>query len=156
MSWSFQIHNGDLNIGGPGGFSTVSSTAKLVQDLKHWMLEPRGTDPFHPDYGSLIDGGTVNSSFDSPSLLGGLMRDEDLMYIEAEIRRILNSYRIMQAERISDDRMKYGGKNTFSQGEILLTINSVEAVPMGDTVVVFIKITTADGQALSFSQAVSS
>ena len=59
MSWSLKLHSGDLDLSGPDGYGTVSGPAKLIQDLRNWLLEPRGTDSFHPSYGSILDGGMV-------------------------------------------------------------------------------------------------
>lgn len=155
MSWSFKINNGDLDFSGPGGFAVVRGQQKLVQDLKHWLLEPRGTDPFHPDYGSTLDGGYFPDGSEVPSAIGGIFTGEDLLKIEAEIRRVLNSYRNQQVDRMNRESMKYGGRNTFSRGEILLTINAVNVSQLGDTALANISITTADGDEITFQQALS-
>ena len=59
MTWSLAVVNGDLSFAGPGGYATVSGQNKLIQDLKNWLLEPRGTDPIHPGYGCTLDGGML-------------------------------------------------------------------------------------------------
>jgi hypothetical protein len=152
MSWSFQIKNGDLTFAGPGGFATVSGTNKLVQDLRHWLLEPRGTDPMHPEYGSTLDGGELADGTIVASTIGGLFTTDDILAIESEIRRILNAYQLIQAQRIGRETIQFAGKNTFSAGEVLRTINDVKVEQMGDTAVVTIEITTANGDNLQFAQ----
>lgn len=152
MSWSFQIKNGDLTFAGPGGFATVSGTNKLVQDLRHWLLEPRGTDPMHPEFGSTLDGGELADGTVVASTIGGLFTTDDLLAIESEIRRILNAYQLIQAQRLTRETMQFGGKNTFSAGEILRTVNDVKVEQLGDTAVVTIAITTANGNNLQFIQ----
>ena len=152
MSWSFLIKNGDLSFAGPGGFAAVTGTAKLIQDLKHWLLEPRGSDPFHPEHGSTLDGGTLSDGTIVASSIGGLFTGEDLLAIEAEIRRILNAYQLIQSQRLGREMVQYGGKNTFSLGEILRAVNDVDVRQLGDTAVVTISITTANGDMLTFTQ----
>jgi hypothetical protein len=46
--------NGDLVVG-QSGYVTVSGTAKVLQDLTIATLEPYGSDPYHPGWGSYID-----------------------------------------------------------------------------------------------------
>ena len=152
MSWSFHVKNGDLNFAGPGGFATVTGQQKLVQDLKNWLLEPRGTDPFHPDYGSVLDGGVLPDGSDVDSTIGNLISGETLLNIEAEVRRILNGYQQQQLERINRESVIYNGKNTFSSGEILAVVEDVQITQVGDVVLVRCVIRTGSGDAISFTQ----
>ena len=152
MTWSLQIKNGDLSFAGPGGFAAVAGTAKLVQDLKHWLLEPRGSDPFHPGYGSSLDGGQLSDGSVIASSLGNLFTREDLLSIEAEIRRVLSAYQLTQSQRLDRETIQYGGKNTFSAGEILQTVTDVDVRQLGDTAVVKISLATANGDLLTFTQ----
>ncbi|MEM3008430.1 MAG: hypothetical protein QXU32_01730 [Nitrososphaerales archaeon] len=152
MSWSFKITNGDLDFSGPDGFATVTGTAKLIQDLKHWLLEPLGSDPFHPDYGSALNGGVFPDGRAVPSAIGGLINGESLTRIEAEVRRVLNAYRQMQVSKMQAEAMLYGGRNTLGVGEILFSINDVKVKQYGDTVLVNCVITTADGNQVTFQQ----
>jgi len=152
MTWSFHVKNGDLNFAGPGGFATVTGQQKLVQDLKNWLLEPRGTDPFHPDYGSVLDGGVMPDGTEAISTIGGLVTGEAMLNIEAEIRRVLVGYQQMQFDRINREHAQYGGRNTFSNGEILASVQDVIISQVGDTVLAQCVIRTASGDAISFIQ----
>ena len=155
MTWSFQIKNGDLSQSGPGGFAAVTGQNKLVQDLKHWFLEPRGSDPFHPEWGSTLDGGELSDGTVIASSIGGTFTSEDLLVIEAEIRRILNAYQLQQAQRLGSETILYGGKNTFALGEILRTVNDVKIRQLGDVAVADLQLTTANGGLLNFTQPVA-
>jgi hypothetical protein len=152
MTWSFLIRNGDLSFAGPGGFATVSGQNKLIQDLRNWLLEPRGSDPMHQEYGSTLDGGTLADGTIVPSPIGGTFTRYELLTIENEIRRILSAYQTMQAARIRRDNLKFGGKNTFSTGEILRSVDEVKVTQVGDTAVVNVRITTGNGDNISFTQ----
>lgn len=155
MSWSFHIKNGDLNLAGPGGFATVTGQQKLIQDLKNWLLSPRGVDPMHPDFGSVLDGGVLPNGAQVDSFIGGVITSEALVEIEGEIRRILASYQQQQLDRLTRENTLFGGRNTFSAGEILASITDVQLQQVGDTVLVTCVIETASGDQLSFSQALS-
>lgn len=151
MSWSFKLSQGDLDLSGPGGFATVTGTDKLIQDLKNWILEPRGTDPFHPDYGSTLDGGTLPDGTTTPSAIGTLVTAEALMSIESETRRILSSYQQQQIARMTNDATLYGGKNTMAVGEVLSGVSDVNIDQIADVVIVNPVLQTSDGNAVSFT-----
>ena len=148
------MKNGDLSLSGPGGFAAVTGQNKLVQDLKHGLLEPRGSDPFHPEWGSTLDGGELSDGTVVASSIGGLFTGEDLLSVEAEIRRVLNAYQASQAQRLGRETTQYGGKNTFSAGEILRTVNDVDIRQLGDVAVATVSLTTASGSLLTFNQPV--
>lgn len=152
MTWSLHLKNGDLNFSGPGGFATVSGEQKLVQDLKCWILEPRGTDPLHPDYGSTLDGGTLPDGTEIESVIGDVISAESLITIESEIRRVLQAYQQQQLDRLTRENALYGGKNTFAASEILQSVVAVNVQQVADTVFVQCVIQTANGSQLSFTQ----
>lgn len=152
MTWSFLIRNGDLSFAGPGGFATVTGQGKLIQDLRHWLLEPRGSDPMHHEYGSTLDGGTLADGTVVPSSIGGVFSGYHLLLIENEVRRILSAYQTVQAARIKRDNLRFGGKNTMTTGEILRRVDDVVVTQLGDTAVVNIRITTGNGDSIGFSQ----
>lgn len=153
MTWSFHTKNGDLNLGGAGGgFAIVTGQQKLVQDLKNWLLEPRGTDPIHPDYGALLDGGLLPDGTEADSIIGNELNAETLILIESEVRRVLGAYQQQQLDRLTAESALYGGKNTFSAGEILVAVQNVALQQASDTVLVTVTIQTGDGDQLTFSQ----
>lgn len=156
MTWSLAIVNGDLSFAGPGGYATVTGQSKLMQDLRDWLLEPRGTDPIHPDYGSTLDGGTLPDGTPADSVIGDLITSESLLTIETEVRRVLAAYQQQQLDRITSEAAIYGGKNTFAAGEILSSVDAVNVQQVADTVFVQCVIQTADGDQLSFTQALNS
>lgn len=153
MTWSFHTKNGDLNLGGAGGgFATVTGQQKLVQDLKNWLLEPRGTDPLHPDFGAVLDGGLLPDGSIADSLIGTQLTNEALVLIESEVRRVLASYQQQQLDRLTRENTLYGGKNTFSAGEVLVGVTGVTLQQVSDTVLVTVSIQTGDGDSISFTQ----
>src|SRR4051812_1259303 len=100
MTYSLNITGGDLSLGGPGGLSVVTSTEKLIQDIKCWLLEAMGTDPLHPDYGSTLDGGGMPGTPFQEGIIGSEINSTSLLMVEAEVRRILSLYQQQQINRI--------------------------------------------------------
>lgn len=156
MTWSLAVINGDLSLAGPGGYATVTGQQKLLQDLRNWILEPRGTDPFHVDYGSTLDGGTLPDGSTVDSVIGDLITSENLLTIESEVRRVLAAYQQQQLDRITTEAGLYKGKNTFAASEILQSVDEVNIQPVADMVFVQCVITTASGDQTSFTQALQS
>lgn len=139
MSWSLRLTNGDLNLDS-GSYAVVTGPEKLVQDLRCWVLEPQGTDVMHPTYGSIME-----------DVLGNLFTPEQIMNIEAEIRRIVMAYSAQQQDRRSRDMVVYGGKNTMAPGEICTGISKIIILPDGDTAAVWVYLTTANGDSIAFT-----
>lgn len=144
MSWSLRVSNGDLALDG-GKLGVVSGSNKLLQDLRHYILERMGTDPLHPSYGSLLDGGTRPNGQEVPSPLGRTDWNVVALEIESEIRRIAANYQSRQVERAKADRLYYG-KSTLDQGEILAAVQAVRFKQSLDALNVYVVIETGDFQ----------
>jgi hypothetical protein len=138
MSWSLRVSNGDLVLGGTS-FSTVTGEEKLVQDLRHYLLEQMGTDPMHPTYGSVIDGGTLPNGQIVESPIARIDWRNVTLEIEAEIRRIAAEYQRRQLERAKRDRHRYH-KTTLSAGEILAEVRDITFTQDQDTLYVEVEI----------------
>lgn len=151
MSWSLQIKSGDLNLSGPDGYAIVRGPQKLIQDLRNWLLEKRGTDPLHPHYGSTLDGG-MDRGIRVDSFIGTTITQEALLDIEAEIRRVLNAYQAQQSNRLRQDMVRFGGLNTFDANEVLESVQDVSIRQIGDVVVVRITLATSSGRSFSIIQ----
>lgn len=154
MSWSFNITGGDLILGGPGGFSTLSGTDKLLQDLRCRLLEPLGTDPMHPDFGSSLDGGIDTSGAQIVSHIGSTLTPEVALEVEAEVIRCLQSHQQTQIARLREEQQTYGGKTYLTNEELLYQIISVDSVQIQDTLVVRVVLQTGSGQTINITQPV--
>jgi len=154
MSWSFNVKNGDLDLSGPGGFSVVTGGQKLIQDLKHWLLESRGTDPMHPEYGSTLDGGVTSDGSVVEAFIGANIYKERLLDVESEIRRVLFSYQDQQLARLRSEQERLGGKNTFAPNEILYSVDGVNVRQIDDKVVAQLRLRTQNNADVSFIQPV--
>jgi hypothetical protein len=150
MTWSLAITNGDLVLSN-SDYATVTGEQKLIQDLTCFLLETMGTDPNHPDYGSLLDGGIDGGGTVYQSMLGlpnGNALSEAL--IQSELQRVLLAYQNMQIQRAKSDRVQYG-KTTFSLGEVLLSVDSITMTTIADMLIANIGITTGNDTSVSLS-----
>lgn len=154
MSYSLQVRSGDLNPSG-GQVATVSGVQKLVQDLRCMLLEPRGTDPLHPEYGSLLNGGIDEIGRTQPGVIGTTISSETMLGIESEIRRVVNQHMIDQQSQLFDEVNSYNGQTTLSNDEIIAAIDGIDATSIGDVVVVSVKLRTADNTILEIVRPVS-
>lgn len=153
MSWSLQLKDGDLNPSGALGYRVVTGPQKLIQDLRGWILEPRGSDPLHPEYGSTLDGGIYPDGTAASTMIGETVTKELAMNIEQELRRVLLAYQTLQLRRVEREQYELGGKNTLAPGEALLRIKGIEMKQVATMVVAAVQIQSNGGQVFSFAQA---
>jgi hypothetical protein len=153
MTWSLALQNGDLQLSG-GDLGIVTGEAKLLQDLTCFVLTELGSDPAHPDYGSIILGGQDGSGLIYQSFLTGLNTNANVSQLMNELQRILLAYQNMQLVRAQTDKAVYG-KTTFSKGEVLLTVNSITATTNQSTVNLLVSMTTAAGTNIALNVPVS-
>jgi len=77
-----------------------------------------GTDPLHPDFGSLLDGGTLQSGEEVASIIGETDPELIRSFVVTEINRILSDHQDKQLVRAESDRLTYN-KTTLTFGEAL-------------------------------------
>lgn len=141
MTWSLALQNGDLSLSG-SNLGIVTSESKLTQDLTCYVLTALGSDPAHPDYGSIIQGGIDGSGTLYQSFLDGLNDSATATRLIAELQRITLAYQNMQLIRAQADQNNYG-KTTLTKGEVLLSVDQIVADLVEATVNLIVQITTA-------------
>lgn len=149
MSWSLRVSQGDLTVEG-GKLGTVTSENKLLQDLRHYLLERMGSDPMYPSYGSLIDGGRLPGGQEVPSPIGSHDFQSVALELESEIRRVAGEYQTNQVNRAKTDRRRYN-RVTLSAGEILVAINFIRFEQRQDTLLVHVGIETGTSRELNIT-----
>jgi hypothetical protein len=142
MSWSLQLQNGDLALSG-GQFATVTDSAKLVQDLTCDILEPMGTDDAHPTYGSLIDGGIQNGTYQE-GVIGQPNTSIAATFVSSEISRICSDYQKSQIARNAADATTYG-KPTLTPGETLISVSDITLQQSQESILVGVTLKTGTG-----------
>lgn len=143
MSWSLQLRNGDLALGGTR-FGQVTGSQKLIQDLRCALLEHRGHDDMHPLFGSMIDGGRNEAGIEVSSIIGTNDWERIAMRVEGEIRRIGAEHQQRQIERAKQDRYRYG-ESTLENSELLLSVQDVDMIQVQDTLLVKVILETGSG-----------
>lgn len=148
MTWSLQLHNGDFAVTG-AQFGTVTNEQKLTQDLRCALLEAMGTDDMHPDYGSLIDGGTLPDGTTVPGVIGLLDINQVAATVQSEIERIAQAYQNQQLNRAKSDRLTYN-RVSLSPAEVLLGVG-LTLTQQEDTLLVNIALSTARGDDINIA-----
>lgn len=141
MTWSLQITHGDFAVES-AHLSTVTGQQKLVQDFRCAILEQMGIDNLHPDYGSLIDGGTTPEGVTSTGVIGTIDTQAAKLTIESEINRIARYLQRAQLERAKSDKMTYG-RATLVPQEVLLSLNGISIEQIEDRLKVVVGLTSA-------------
>jgi hypothetical protein len=117
MTYSLLLKNGDLVKGHGNSLATIEGPGKVVQDLRLWLLEPLGTNPMSPSYGSLING--TEDTFHKVGQEAVFISADPLEKVLSEINRIIEAYLQQQLSRIEAEVVFYNGRHTFSAGEII-------------------------------------
>jgi hypothetical protein len=150
MSWSLQIVGGDLYpVSNASGMGVVTGKDKTFQDLRMWMLETMGTDPMHPEYGSLLDGGRLPNGTLVDSFIGS--DSLSVHRVEEEITRILQSFMQRQKKRIDSDLASFG-KTTISDSEIIQGIDSVQSQMFDSKLVVRVRLRMKNNSTINITQ----
>lgn len=141
MTWSLQISHGDFQVES-AHLGVVTNQAKLVQDFRCAILEEMGLDNLHPDFGSLIDGGTTPEGVTTSGVIGETDLDMVALLIESEINRIARYLQRAQLERAKSDKLTYG-KATLTPQEVLLSLHGIEITQTEDRIKVVVGLTSA-------------
>jgi hypothetical protein len=144
MSWSLKLRNGDLVTDG-AKLDQVTGASKLVQDLRCAILEKRGTDDLHRDFGSLIDGGYDDKGNWVDSTIGEIDIDFAVLQIESDLRRIMALHQQRQVARSKRDRQTYG-QSTLDNDELLYSVEGIGFTQAQDKLMVNVLIQTGTGQ----------
>lgn len=145
MTWSLRVLHGDLALAG-NSLATATDEIKLVQDLRHWILENIGFDPSHPEYGSTLDGGMLPDGTEVDSPIGlAINNSHARVLIDAEIRRIVAKYQSQQLDRARRDSTTYRN-TTLTNREVLLALEDVEMTQFGDTMLVNVLIRVGNSE----------
>ena len=135
MSKSLSITTGDLSVTGRH-YDTVSGKDKLIQDLRCALIEQVGDDPATPEFGS---------RFETDDYLGQVYSDELAQEAQIDVITILQEYQAAQLAKIQQEVITYNGLNTLSEGEVIETIDSVDSIFSGDTLIIRVQLTTIGG-----------
>lgn len=150
MSWSFEIVGGDLSpVSDKTGLGVVTGKKKTLQDLRHALTEAMGTDPMHPEYGSLIDGGRLPDGTVVESLVGS--SQSSVFRIEEEVSRVIQDFVSKQNMRIKSDIAGFG-KTTVSDSEIIDRVDSIQTRFFDTKLVLQVNLITRNSNGVTITQ----
>lgn len=150
MSKSLAIINGDLAIDAGRDFALVSGRQKLLQDLRLWVLEKLGIDPATPTYGNKLDNFREDDRVHQ-GFIGQLMTADNINNIRIEVINIIQRYQAMQYDKIRSEALRYVGRNTLDEDEVVATIDAVNVRAVGTFAVVQVQLTTLANTPLKLS-----
>lgn len=140
-----QLVGGDLFASGRG-FATVTGAAYVRQRVATALAEPYGSDPYHPDWGSALDGylGTPQDS-GTPAL------------VSSEVSRVLAQ--LVAAQQLTITAASLAGtRSRLAAADVIASVDSVTAGTGArpDSIQVSVALTTQGGQQLQVARTVSS
>lgn len=137
------IVNGDLVIGGAGGYTTLSGVERIRQDLTLALWEEYGTDRFHPRYGSIIK-----------QYLGSPITPELQQLVKAEVNRVIQNYiAIQQAEVIRGTQYDVTGR--YDTSDVVRSLDEIDVRTTLDAIYVMAALTTLARERVTISRQVS-
>lgn len=140
---SLALVNGDLVIGGAGGYATLSGVERIRQDLTLALWEEYGTDRFHPRYGSIIK-----------QYLGSPITPELQQLVKAEVNRVIQNYiAIQQAEVIRGTQYDVTGR--YDTSDVVRSLDQIDVRTTLDAIYVMAALTTLARERVTVSRQVS-
>lgn len=139
---TLQLRNGDFVLG-QGGYTTVTGTAKIRQDLALALGEPLGDDRFHPDWGSVL-----------PNYVGQPITDETEMLVQAECARVIQQYIDAQRTGILNDVLN-GNRTRYTTDDVVVQVTDIAANADLDNLRVKLSLLTQASQNVTITRTVS-
>lgn len=149
MSKSLAVVGGDLAIQSRA-YQVVTGKDKLIQDLRSWILEPLGTDPATPSFGTRLEG-VLTDTEDFAGVIGGALTQQIVDGLQAELLDMLNTYQTLQVTKMQEEVVQYDGQTTLDPDEVIQSIDSVQAVVAADTILLQITLTTFSSNSLQIT-----
>ena len=137
------LSGGDLTLGS-GGLQMISGSAKIRQDLALALVEEYGSDPYNPEWGSVL-----------PQYVGTPVDADTQLLVQSEVNRILQQY-ITNQQAMLNAAAVNGQATTLTTADVVQSVDSVSVDLFYDTAKISISLTTMAGQTLSMSRTVTS
>lgn len=136
------LSGGDLVIDSSHGYQTLTGAAKIRQDLSLALIEPYGDDPYHAQWGSLLQ-----------SYIGTPLTSDLELLVEQEARRVVTQYMNMQQANISQATTN-GTPVGYTTADVVVGITSISGVINFDILQLQISLVTAAGQNVDITRTV--
>lgn len=139
-----QLVGGDLLASGRG-FATVTGADYVRQRVATALSEPYGSDPYHPQWGSALQG-----------YLGAPQNSASQAMVASETSRVLAALIAAQQLMITSSALA-GTRSQLAASDVIAVVNGVSAAQGSrpDAIAVTVSLTTQGGQQLAVSRTVS-
>lgn len=137
------LSGGDLVINASHGYQTITGSPKIRQDLALALIEPLGDDPYHPNWGSLLN-----------KYIGHPLTGDLELLVEQEARRIVTQYMNTQSQAISTSQTN-GTPIGYTTSDVVVGITSINGIINYDTIQLTISLVTAAGQGVDITRTVN-
>lgn len=136
----FALVNGDI-VTGQSGYQMVSGIAKIEQDLTVATIEPYGSDPYHPGWGSYMDSYVGMD----PSTAAALAT--------SEVSRLVSNYMTVQQYQ-QTTALANGQSSPFTNDDYVTGLAGVDTTQDLTSMTVQANVTTASGATVGVSTTV--
>lgn len=142
--YGLKISNGDFSVDASGVPSRVVGAERIKQELAAWILEPLGTDPIYPRFGSQLRG-----------MVGiGVTRDV-VGEVREEILRVVSNYIEYQMSALKRDARFLPGSRVYAASDIVTEIQNVSVYQEMDVLDVSVTVRLAGGDIINIRQEMS-
>jgi phage baseplate assembly protein W len=136
------LANGDLVVA-PGGYATVTTAAKIRQDLALALGEPLGNDRFHTEWGSVL-----------PTYIGQPMDAETESLVRAEVARVIEQQISIQQRDIARDSNS-GAIARYATADVIAGIENIVVTVRYDVIRLIVSLVTQAGVRINISRTVN-
>lgn len=128
---------------GPGGFKTITGSAKIRQDLALALGEPYGNDHFHPTWGSVV-----------PNYVGRPILPDTELLVRSEVSRVVQVYIDLQNAQIADDSL-LGNRSRYTTSDVVAKLTDITSQVSLDKIYVKVSLVTQAYETLTVSRTVT-
>jgi phage baseplate assembly protein W len=142
-----QIQGGDLVLGARG-FGTVTGTAYLQQRIATALEEPYGSDPFNPQWGSVL------LSYIGRPVTAGTASTDTSALVSAEVARVLQQLMAAQQAQITSSVLA-GSRSPYAAADVISSVQSTDASVSAanpSTIQVSVSLTTQAQQSMTITR----
>ena len=137
-----KIADGDIAVRGDGDVTQVSGAERLSQEISCWLLEPLGTDPMYPKFGS-----------DLATHIGQPLTSDEMSAVSGETARVVGNYVAYQQLLIGNTTGTASQiADIWGDDDVVQSVRSIGVSSVTDTCSVRITLRTGSGAQLTVSE----
>ena len=144
MMYTLKIADGDLAVRGDGDVTKVEGRDLIEQNVACWLMEPVGSDPMYPKFGSKLWG-----------MIGTPIVDDTEGTVKSEVRRVVSAYKSYQDYlRDQYSRSAVADSGAWRAQDVVKSVGAPRVSAVADTVRVVVDLKTEAGDDVTVDQTV--